>query len=162
MSLTLRIAKTEDVAQITRLLVANSAAEGGALYGHYSESSVAAWVERSSPTFIALQGNVLAGVLFTASIAEAKEAPPVLAMLNARPAAEDAWIYGPVCVSAEMRGQRVLDALVDYAKNQLAGREGLLFINASNTPSLRAHQRLGMPEVASFTLDNQTFVVLTV
>lgn len=161
MTLTLRTAKSEDIPAITRLLVANSAAEGGALYGQYTESGVEGWVMRPSPTFIALKGTHLAGVLFTATIAESKE-PPVLAMLAARPAAEDAWIYGPVCVSAEMRGKQVLDALVNYAKQRMAGREGLLFINATNAPSLRAHQRLGMPEVAVFTFEHQKFVVLTV
>lgn len=160
MTLNLRKAKASDVALITDLLIANSSEQGGALYGHYSQESVAAWVSRESPTFIAMQGDLLAGVLFTASKEEVS-APPVLAMLAVWPGSAGAWIYGPVCVSSEMRGKRVLDALVEFAKAELAGREGLLFINSHNTASVRAHQRLGMPTVASFTLDNEKFLVMT-
>ena len=37
----------------------------------------------------------------------------------------------------------------------------LLFINAGNARSLKAHARLGMVQVANFTLGEQAFVVLS-
>jgi hypothetical protein len=43
----------------------------------------------------------------------------------------------------------------------LPGREAVLFINANNSRSLRAHGRLGMVQVANFTLGEQAFIVLS-
>jgi hypothetical protein len=55
----------------------------------------------------------------------------------------------------------VLEAMYAYAVAHLPGREAILFINASNTRSLKAHARLGMVQVANFTLGEQAFIVLS-
>ena len=39
--------------------------------------------------------------------------------------------------------------------------EAILFIKANNPRSLRTHVRLGMVQVASFTLDGEVFAVLS-
>ena len=41
----------------------------------------------------------------------------------------------------------------------LPGREGILFIRCDNVASLRAHEKMGMREVASFTHDGIGFAV---
>lgn len=160
MSATIRFATTDDVDQITQLLVANSAAEGGALYGSYSTAKVSGWLQRTSPTVVAMVKDNVVGVLFSASPSEVSAAP-VRAMLQAYPGQPDAWIYGPVCIDASQRGKQLLSALVKELKTAMNGREGLLFINENNPRSIRAHQRLGMPVVAEFTLEQQRFVVMT-
>jgi hypothetical protein len=48
-----------------------------------------------------------------------------------------------------------------HAVTLLPGREAVLFINAANTRSLKAHAKLGMVQVASFTLGEQAFIVLS-
>ncbi len=42
-----------------------------------------------------------------------------------------------------------------------AGREGMLFIRADNEPSLRAHRKMGMTEVASFLHAGVEHIVLS-
>ena len=39
------------------------------------------------------------------------------------------------------------------------GREGVLFIKASNEPSLRAHRKMGMREVAEYVFNGVPLVV---
>jgi len=85
----------------------------------------------------------------------------VVAMLKAGPGSADAYVYGPVCVDQAARGLGVLEAMYAHVVALLPGREAVLFINASNTRSLRAHARLGMVQVAHFTLGEQAFVVLS-
>ena len=55
----------------------------------------------------------------------------------------------------------VLEAMYAHAVTLLPGREAVLFINAANTRSLKAHAKLGMVQVASFTLGEQAFIVLS-
>jgi len=160
MPATIRFATLEDVEPIAQLLVANSADEGGALYGSYSTEKVRGWLQRTSPTVVAIVKGKVVGVLFSASRSEAV-APPVRAMLQAWPGQPDNWIYGPVCIDASQRGKQLLPALVKTLKAAMDGREGLLFINENNPRSIHAHQRLGMPVVAEFTLEQQRFVVMT-
>jgi hypothetical protein len=160
MNLSLTLAKVEHAPSIAALLQANSAAEGGTLYGDWSQAAVTRWIETGSPIVVALEGERLKGVLFSAEKADAS-APPVVAMLRAWPGEADAYVYGPVCIDASMRGQQLLGKLVDELGHQTHARQGILFINRSNVGSLKAHQRLGMPTVAQFTVGDQVFDVLT-
>ena len=160
MNLSLTLAKVEYAPAIAALLQANSAAEGGTLYGDWSQAAVTRWIESGSPIVVALEGERLKGVLFSAEKA-GSSAPPVLKMLEAWPGQADAYVYGPVCIDASMRGQQLLARLVDELGRQTHGRQGILFINRSNVGSLKAHQRLHMPVVAQFTLGDQLFDVLT-
>ena len=85
----------------------------------------------------------------------------MVAMLNAWPGSADAYVYGPVCIDQATRGQGVLEALYAHVVARLPDREAILFINASNTRSLQAHGRLGMVQVANFTLGGDVFIVLS-
>ena len=82
-------------------------------------------------------------------------------MLKAWPGNADAYVYGPVCIDQAARGQGVLEALYAHVVARLPEREAILFINASNTRSLQAHGRLGMVQVANFTLGGEVFIVLS-
>jgi hypothetical protein len=82
-------------------------------------------------------------------------------MLKAWPGSADAYLYGPVCVDQAARGLGVLEAMYAHTVALLPGREAVLFINANNSRSLRAHGRLGMVQVANFTLGEQAFIVLS-
>ncbi len=89
--------------------------------------------------------------------------PVVAAMLRAHPgAAPDAYVYvyGPVCVAEEARGSGLAGAMFAAQRARLPGREGVLFIRRDNAASLRAHERMGMREVAGFAHGGAEMAVL--
>nr|HEV8012117.1 N-acetyltransferase [Bradyrhizobium sp.] len=155
-----RPATIEDAEPISALLTANAPDRGGALYGDWPIGVVTKWIEGGTPVVVAIDGPKLLGVLFTSEKAQAST-PPVVAMLKAWPGSADAYLYGPVCVDQAARGLGVLEAMYAHAVALLPGREAVLFINANNSRSLRAHGRLGMVQVANFTLGEQAFIVLS-
>jgi hypothetical protein len=155
-----RSATIEDAEPISALLMANAPDRGGALTGDWPIGVVTKWIESGALVVVAMEGPKLAGALLTSERAQAS-APPVVAMLKAWPGSTDAFVYGPVCVDQAARGLGVLEAMYAHATALLPGREAVLFINASNTRSLKAHARLGMVQVANFTLGEQAFVVLS-
>jgi len=155
-----RSATIEDAERISALLMANASDRGGALYGDWSIEVVTKWITDGALIIVAMDGPKLAGVLFTSEKAQAS-ALPVVAMLNAWPGSADAYVYGPVCIDQAARGQGVLEALYAHVVARLPDREAILFINASNTRSLQAHGRLGMVQVANFTLGGEVFIVLS-
>jgi GNAT superfamily N-acetyltransferase len=155
-----RSATIEDAGRISALLMANAPDRGGALYGDWSIVVVTKWITDGALVIVAMDGPKLAGVLFTSEKAQAS-APPVVAMLKAWPGSADAYVYGPVCIDQAARGKGVLEALYAHVVARLPDREAILFINASNTRSLQAHRRLGMVQVATFTLGGEVFIVLS-
>lgn len=160
MSITIRVATVADAAAITALLLPNTAAHGGALYGDWSLAVVQRWLGSGSPIVVATEQETLTGVLFSAEKRDAS-APPAVAMLQAYPGEPNAYVYGPVCIDASMRGKGILEKLVGCLEKAVGGRQGILFINAGNEASLRAHERLGMRRVAEFLLKGEVFHVLT-
>jgi hypothetical protein len=121
---------------------------------------VTKWITDGSLIIVAMDGPKLVGALFTSEKAQAS-APPVVAMLKAWPGSADAYVYGPVCIDQAARGQGMLEALYADVVARLPDREAILFIKASNTRSLLAHGRLGMVQVANFTLGGEVFIVLS-
>ena len=155
-----RPAAIEDAEPISALLSANAPGRGGALYGDWPVGAVTKWIEGGALIVVAMDGPKLVGALFTSERAQAS-APPVVAMLRVWPGSADAYVYGPVCVDQAARGLGVLEAMYAHAVACLPGREAVLFVNASNTRSLKAHARLGMVQVANFRLGEQAFTVLS-
>ena len=116
-----------------------------------STCAVTKWIDGGALVVVGMDGARLIGALLTSERAQAS-APPVVAMLKAWPGSADAYVYGPVCVDQAARGLGVLEAMYAHAVALLPGREAVLFIKANNTRSLQAHARLGMRQVANFTL----------
>jgi GNAT superfamily N-acetyltransferase len=158
--LSVRVATQLDVEAVSTLLVANSAEHGGQLYGNWSVGVVKEWIDNNALTLLAVSDWALLGVLF-ASEKWQVSAPVALATLKAWPGGNDAYVYGPVCIAPEARGRGVLQALYRELICRRPGREAILFIRRGNIPSLRAHAKLGMIEVASFALGDDEFVVLS-
>ena len=158
--ITTRPATLDDVKRISALLMANAADRGGTLYGDWSVGVVGGHIAAGELIIVAIDGAHLLGVLFTSEKSRAS-APPVLAMLAAWPGSVDAYAYGPVCIDQAARGKGVLEALHADLVTRRPAREAILFIKANNPRSLHAHARLGMVQVASFTLDGEIFAVLS-
>lgn len=153
-------ARGADIDAITALLQANSPSHGGSLTGEFSREKVAGMADGKSPVIVARreEGGPVVGVLFSAAKA-AVQAPVVLAMLAAYAGSDNAYVYGPVCIADSERGQGLLALLYEALRAQHAGAQAVLFIRRDNIGSLRAHERLGMREVASFTFDGADFAV---
>ncbi len=153
-------AQAADLDSITALLQANSPARGGSLTGEFSHDKVAAMADGASPVIVArrLDDGPVVGVLFSAAKAAA-QAPVVLAMLAAYAGSESAYVYGPVCIADSERGQGLLALLYAAMRERHGGAEAVLFIRRDNLGSLRAHERLGMREVAAFVFDGAQFAV---
>jgi len=141
------LAQATDIDAITVLLQANAPSQGGSLTGEFSRDEVAGMAD----------GPVV-GVLFSAAPATA-QASVILAMLAAYAASDNAYVYGPVCIAESERGQGLLALLYAAMREQHGGAEAVLFIRRDNPGSLRAHERLGMREVAAFVFDGAQFAV---
>ncbi len=111
MTIDIRLASAADAVGIATMLQPNTAAHGGALYGDWSLGVIERWLATGSPIVVACEHGALTGVLFSAEKSQAS-APPVVAMLAAYPGQQDAYVYGPVCVDASMRGKGILEKLV--------------------------------------------------
>jgi ribosomal protein S18 acetylase RimI-like enzyme len=156
----IRVATHADVDDVSALLLANSVQNGGQLYGDWTVGAIRQWIDEGALILLAMEGSALLGVLFAIEKVQAI-APTVLAMLEAWPGSSDAYVYGPVCVSAEARGRSVLRALYHELSLRRPGREAILFIRRSNAQSLRAHRKLGMNAVATFMLGGDDFIVFS-
>ena len=69
-------------------------------------------------------------------------------------------MYGRVCVAEEARGRGLAATMFAALRARLPGREGVLFIRRDNAASLRAHEKMGMREVAAFTHGGVEMAVL--
>ncbi|BAB78198.1 N-acetyltransferase [Nostoc sp. PCC 7120 = FACHB-418] len=58
-----------------------------------------------------------------------------------------------------MRGQGIAAAMFAKLKNLLPQRQGILFIKGHNEPSLQAHRKMGMCQMAEFSYEGTRFLV---
>lgn len=151
--------RTADIDGVLALQEANQAEHGGTL----SARMPRAFFDGPSgglPVIVARREGRVVGFLVASPKHPPPEAPVVRAMLRAWPGAEDAYIYGPVCVAAEERGRGLAAAMFAALRAQLPGREGVLFIRSDNAASIRAHAKMGIPQVATFEHRGATLLVL--
>jgi acetyltransferase (GNAT) family protein len=119
-----------------------------------------AWFEAAladMPIIVTRRDGRVVGYLVSASRSAVAGVPVIAAMLSAYPGTADSYVYGPVCVAADERGNGIADAMFGLLRALLPGKEGILFIRNDNGPSLRAHRRMGMRQVAGFTHDGADF-----
>jgi len=152
-------ATRDDIDGILSLQELNVPEHGGLLSARLPR----AWFEAAlddMPIIVARRNAQLVGYLVSASRAAVAGVPVIAAMLRAYSGADDSYVYGPVCVAAEERGQGLVAAIFATLRAELPGREGILFIRTDNVASLRAHARMGMRRVAEFEHDGATLIVL--
>lgn len=154
------IASENDLDGILALQAANQPEYGGMLSANLSFSRIAAMM-REMPLIISRRGNRISGFLMTSSREMNADVPIISAMLTAYPGSVDAYVYGPICVSAEERGKGLAQAMFSKLISLEPVREGILFIRRNNTASLRAHVKMGIREVAGFEFGENEFAVLS-
>lgn len=151
-------ATASDLEGILALQAANQIARGGMLSAEFPRSRVEAMM-RAMPLIVARHEGRVTGFLMSTTRAMNADFPVIRAMFQAYGGSEDAYVYGPICVGQEARGQGVAEAMFTELRRLEPGREGVLFIRADNEASLRAHRRMGMREVGRFALDGTGFLV---
>jgi predicted GNAT superfamily acetyltransferase len=149
-----------DLDGILELQAANQPERGGALSASLPRSRIATMM-RAMPLIVARRGGRIAGFLMTSTREMNADVPIIRAMLAAYPGAPDAYVYGPICVSAEERGKGLAQAMLAELQRLVPGREGILFIRRDNSVSLRAHAKMGMHEVAGFAFNGNDYVALS-
>lgn len=149
-----------DLDSILELQAANQIARGGTLSASLPRSRVAAMME-TMPLIVARRDGQITGFLMTTTRAMNADLPIVQAMFAAYPGTADAYVYGPICVSAEERGKGLAQAMFAELRRLEPGREGVLFIRRDNEASLRAHKRMDMREVADFHFNGSNFAVFS-
>jgi predicted GNAT superfamily acetyltransferase len=149
-----------DLDGIMELQTANQPERGGTLSASLPRSRIAKMM-RDMPLIVARCSGRITGFLMTSTREMNADVPIIRAMLAAYPAATDAYVYGPICVSAEERGKGLAQAMFAELQRLLPGREGILFIRRDNPASLRAHAKMGMHEVAGFVFNGNDYVALS-
>lgn len=144
---------------IMKLAEENAPERGGELTGTLERETVAAAIQKLPSVVACSAGRVVGFVLTWEKNSSAN--PCVKAMLNAYAGSRDAYIYGPVCVDASTRGLGIAGKMFEELKRLLPGREGILFIKASNEASLRAHRKMGMRETARYAYEGKEFLVFS-
>jgi predicted GNAT superfamily acetyltransferase len=153
-------ATESDLTGILELQAANQPGLGGLLSAELPGARVAKMM-RAMPLIVARRNGRVVAFLMNSPREMNDDVPIIRAMLDAYPATPDAYVYGPICVSEEERGQGLAQAMVAELRRLEPGREGVLFIRRDNAASLRAHTKMGMREVADFMFDGKDYVVLS-
>lgn len=111
--------------------------------------------------FVALQGKRVVGYLMAETAEFAVGSPLIAHMLKRlRKVAFEGvvlsccfFVYGPVCIERQSRGQGILERLFEVMKEILKGQYdvGLAFVSQQNPRSLQAHTaKLGMRVIDEF------------
>lgn len=153
-------AERRDVAGIMQLMEENVAANHGQLASGVPEQTVRDMLDDMPPIVARRRGEVV-GFLMTARPERYAEIPIIQAMTAAYQGSEGYFIYGPVCVSEKARNQGVAKSMLDALKQQVEGREAVLFIRNDNQPSIIAHTKMGMQPVADFSYAGNDYTIFS-
>ena len=153
-------ASENDLDGIVALQAENQPEHGGTLSANLPHSRIAAMM-REMPLIVARRGNRITAYLMTSSRALNADVPIISAMLAAYPGTADAYVYGPICVSAEERGKGLAQAMFSELIRLEPAREGILFIRRDNAASLRAHAKMGMSKVDTFEFGGNELAVFS-
>jgi predicted GNAT superfamily acetyltransferase len=99
-----------DLDGIMDLQTANQPERGGTLSASLPRSRIAKMM-RALPLIVARCSGRITGFLMTSTREMNADVPIIRAMLAAYPGATDAYVYGPICVSAEERGKGLAQAM---------------------------------------------------
>lgn len=146
-----RLMKMTDCEEVTHLLQRNAQSQGGGLLGEFPLSKVESMFANSLRVIIAYERNHIVGVVFSFDV-KSSALPPLAQYITQQFKTEinNSWFYGPVCIDAAYRGKNMLKPLYDAICAQQTGSP-VAFINIDNIRSLKAHQKLGMREIAEFS-----------
>lgn len=153
-----RQATISDVSGIRELQQNNLLEVGGALSASLSSTVIEQMVQ-DRPAIVAVSDDKAIGYLLTSTPETTVGQPIIEAMLGTYPVEKDTIIYGPICVSSKLRGKGIAQGLWNELRRIIPKLNCVCFIRQDNTASIRAHTKLGMKEVASFTYNNSEHLI---
>lgn len=153
-------ATRRDIEDIIALQEANQPERGGTLSARLGRAQLEAMLD-DLPLLVARRGDAIVGYLLAASRETVEAVPVVRSMLAAYPGKPGAYVYGPIVVAESQRGRGLAQRLFESLRTRLSGREGILFIRADNSASLRAHEKMGVVPRGTFRHNDRDFVVLS-
>lgn len=155
------VAGEADLHGILALQAANQISSGGMLSASFSRSQLQL-MAKDMPLLVARRDQAVVGFLVCSTTETIRDIPIIMAALDSYPArAHDAYVYGPICIDEQERGHGLAQLLFDELKRLLPRREGVLFVRRDNEASIKAHRRMGMREVSSFSFGGMEHVVLS-
>lgn len=149
-----------DLDGIMELQAENQPGLGGTLSASFPRVRITEMMNKM-PLIVARRGGRIIAFLMSSTRNMHADAPIIQAMLNAYSGTADAYVYGPICVSSEERGKGLAQAMYKELRRLEPGREGILFIRRDNQASLRAHEKMGMREMANFIFNGNEYAVFS-
>lgn len=153
-------ASLQDLDQIMSLMLENQPEKGGNLSAKFERSYIEHLI-RIRPIIIARRQLHVIAFLMSSDFNHNKNIPIIDKMLSVYHNHAQAYLYGPICVKEEERGQGIAQAMFEELRIHEPSRQGILFIKKDNNASLRAHKKMGMNQVAHFNFEKTEYVVLT-
>ena len=150
------LATTDDVQGMLALQEVNLPDKGGSLSVRLTVDWFNDAILEKSAVVCRYDGKVV-GYLMGTSLAANAHIPIIQAMLCAFP--RRPTVTGPVCVAESERGKGLARALFEELRARLPGL--MLFVRADNAASLRAHRKMGMHDLGTFTNDGVSYIALT-
>ena len=151
-------ATRDDVPAILNLQEKNLRSNDGALSVRFPRE----WFEQAisdMPIVVARSDTHVVGYVVSTPLTAQAHNIIIQAMLRAYPGSPGAYNYGPICVAKKHRGRGLAVAMFKNA-GATPGPGGLTFIRADNTTSRNVHMKMGMREVAEFTLKDTGYIVV--
>lgn len=160
MTIQYELMQAHDCEEVAILLQKSAQSQGGGLLGEFPLIKVKSMFANSDAVIVARERNHVIGVVFSFQ-ANDTTLPPLLQYitLNFHQEMQNNWFYGPVCIDAVYRGKNILPALYNTICKQHTGKP-VAFINNDNLRSLKAHQRLGMQQVAQFVFEGTNYFLV--
>jgi GNAT superfamily N-acetyltransferase len=153
-------ATVRDLEGILALQEVNQPERGGTLSARLGRAQIEAMLA-DLPLIVARRGTAIVGYLLAASPTTVSAVAVVRAMLAAYRGKPGAYVYGPIVVAEAERGRGLAQRLFESLRAKLPGREGILFIRADNSASLRAHEKMGVVRRGTFRHNDHDYVVLS-
>ena len=149
-----------DLDGILALQAANQQSVGGHLSAGIPPTVLAEMIQ-SMPVIVAVADERVVGFLIISTAAMNAGIPIVEAMLKAYPISEGAYVAGPICVSADMRGKGLAHELFKELGRVSPGLQCVNFIRRDNLSSIRAHLKIGWKEGGDFVFNQADHAIFS-
>jgi L-amino acid N-acyltransferase YncA len=152
------LATSDDIPAIVAMQEPNLNENGGGL----SVRQTADWFRRTMaemPIVVARRDGIVVGYALATSVAAKLHVGIVQTMLHAFPAPPNCYLYGPVCVAENERGNGLAGMLYQEMRARLPGRSAMSFVRSDNMPSLRANRKMGKKELGECIHDGVSYIV---
>ncbi|UOQ64652.1 GNAT family N-acetyltransferase [Hymenobacter volaticus] len=175
----LKVARLDDIEGVLNLhkkyqldTILEEDKKDGFVTTSFTREQLTKLIEEEQGLFIAVQDEAVIAYIMSASwqfwsvwpiFSYMIERLPTLEYAGYKLDAYNSYQYGPICVDKAHRGSGLLEAIFDFAREQMSTKYPVLvtFINKINARSYAAHtQKLGLEVIAEFEFNNNQYFEL--